>query len=1203
MNDVEVLLKDIGKNRSLEAVCQLLNRMGYSTDPVHYEPEELGLSPKVAGLVRETQRLYLNGDFAIYFFRTDSLRRAKIRPIVECLHRKVSQHALHIFTLDFSELAFVSPQVLWNQDKARSKLRLRILQVDTSNPTRTDLDVLSEIRIVHDEAPASAWRKHLEAFQVEKVTKKFFEEYKDHFWKLVSALKKDRNLVNHIIASVGQEKADKELESFAQILLGRLIFIYFLQRKGWLPKTFLRNLFFSSSFSGSAYKDYLAPLFYEAFNKPDKDRQLPAHLSEEFKIIPYLNGGLFEKKIYEPDDLDVSAEIIREILKFLDSYNFTVQEDTPLNVEVGLDPELLGMVFEKMIPEARRHGTGTYYTPRQVVHFMCREALKEYLASFTQESDIKRHQILDLIENEGEEATKSLTQGQALELEALLKEAKILDPAVGSGAFVVGMAEEIARLRKLLARVRGEEVDPRTLKKEIIEENLYGVDIEPEAVEIARLRLWFTLMIDMEKPEPLPNLDYKMMVGNSLVEPWDFIDREDLKKLLTKDQLFLRDDESAKRISNLKRRLYNERSPERRKKLREQIEEAERGMVKGIVDYMIKEYEKALQDESLSSSKVAEIENKINGLKILLKSGVFTYYTHFSEVFGRGSEKGGFDIVIANPPYVCTREVSKLDYRPYLENRYGFVDDLYVHFTFKAFELLRPGGIAAMITSDTYLTLNTKERMRRLLQDKHLLYLALTPKAFEAAVNTAIFVAKNETLESYDFLWLDGRDLSGLRAADDLANQEDIDIFEGIIEHREYDSAHRVRVGNRELRVDYKSDDPLFQYRVPIDLYKNAVGRAFFTPNTLNLHLYKKFMGKVVFLQNEWGKALQSSKHFKKYKDAILAYLETLKPGDITLLGLAAEGGQGLATADNGRFLAVLEGTPEAEKIKARRAQFIERWLKDPKFSEEVSALIKKGVDYAEVIDEMRKRHSDEEMGLPRTFIYKIVPLEKTFDVEQHLGGIKEPAEREKKREEIIFKGLSGERIWVKFLSRVEEPYFQCPEEFIMWDKETVRWIYEHSGKKGNKMPTIRNPDLFFESVFIISSQTKGAIEVCFSDPCIWGISIAIFKGLGPSTSEKYLAATIASSLLNYTIKTFLNNATYSVNDLRLLPIIIPTEEQKKRIEELVDKAIEIQKKRCAALDGSEKDRLWKELELIQQEINREVEKIYGVDMSLEGKK
>src|SRR3989338_8455097 len=356
-------------------------------------------------------------------------------------------------------------------------------------------------------------------FDVEVVTKEFFTNYKKLFDSLQKFLEKDHAFTKFA------EKNSIDIDSFAKKILGQIVFCYFLQKKGWLgakkgadinkgDKDFMRTLFTrSAEKKENFYNEYLEPLFYDSLNAAPEE---PGDFYRDYfdSQIPFLNGGLFEplenydwKKsfLHIPDTL-FSNKQGTGILDIFDLYNFTVYEDDPVDREVSVDPEMLGKVFENLLPENLRKGQGAYYTPREIVHYMCQESLINHL---TTETDTDEKNIRKLITAKEHLFTSDeglvFSPAEAEKLDNALADIKICDPACGSGAFLVGILHEIVIARRVLNPKKHE----YRIKKEAIQNSIYGVDIDPGAVEIAKLRLWLSLVVDYELKdiEPLPNLD------------------------------------------------------------------------------------------------------------------------------------------------------------------------------------------------------------------------------------------------------------------------------------------------------------------------------------------------------------------------------------------------------------------------------------------------------------------------------------------------------------------------------------------------------------------------------------------------------------------------------------------------------------------------------------------------------------------------
>jgi adenine-specific DNA-methyltransferase len=472
----------------------------------------------------------------LFVLRDHTQKSALIRGIAQTWTRRFLGDHLLVFAVQnqtgqggFEQLTFVNTRRLGTGAEVRIKLHKLI--VDRRSPTRHDLDTLN--RIVQPPGGLSAtqlYEVQCEAFNVERITDAFYREYTLRFRAAQQRIKQD----NPAIAAFSDAT---RLHTFTQRLFGRLMFLYFLQKKGALNGN---HQFIKSWYEESVrreenfYAHVLEPLFFETLNRPRKEAQ------SRFGRVPYLNGGLFA-----PDEDDLVGEVFladdlfdtrhpEGLLYFLENHNFTIEEDTPLEVEVALDPEMLGKVFENLLEEAERGQSGTFYTPRPVVAFMCREALASYLTRATGLEGERLGWLLDEAET-GEPAqgddgqprldNHTLPRNLREQIDRALEQVRVLDPAVGSGAFPLGMLALLVGVRRALYRVAGVSIEQQTplvegWKRNFIRDCLYGVDIKREAIEIARLRLWLSLVVDADpfEMEPLPNLDFKLMAGDSLIE-------------------------------------------------------------------------------------------------------------------------------------------------------------------------------------------------------------------------------------------------------------------------------------------------------------------------------------------------------------------------------------------------------------------------------------------------------------------------------------------------------------------------------------------------------------------------------------------------------------------------------------------------------------------------------------------------------------
>ncbi|MBX3295014.1 MAG: hypothetical protein KF762_04830 [Acidobacteria bacterium] len=345
----------------------------------------------------------------------------------------------------------------------------------------------------------------INTFSVEKVNKDFFREYKRVFDGFTAEVR-------------DQFALEEDAKLFVQRLLNRLMFLYFIQKKGWMKfrgsENYLRSIFDTAiEKKENFYRDRLYYVFFYGLSNHAEAKEIHNHkrLESLRGDVPYLNGGLFEPEKDGTDEkgkIAISNERFGELLELFESFNFTVDESTPFEVQVAVDPEMLGKVFEELV--TGRHESGSYYTPRTVVSFMCREALKHALAGCDTPEAIAK--LVD--ESDG----KDVKNPQ--DILNRLRSIRACDPACGSGAYLLGMLQEMLHIREALFAAAAIAKDAQyEWKREIIENSIYGVDMDRFATQIASLRLWLSLAIESDEPKPLPNLKYKIGCGDSLLAP------------------------------------------------------------------------------------------------------------------------------------------------------------------------------------------------------------------------------------------------------------------------------------------------------------------------------------------------------------------------------------------------------------------------------------------------------------------------------------------------------------------------------------------------------------------------------------------------------------------------------------------------------------------------------------------------------------
>lgn len=451
------------------------------------------------------------GEFKIILCHIKRLLKGDEREIFNQVASRYP-HALLIFTdLDFSDWHFTNLKyVEEKKPKLKRKTRpFRRIVVGKTERLRTAAERIAMLEVSGSDSPLVIHRNCDRAFDVQEVTREFYQDFV-HYYKLFRDEVKKRN-------KIAQEQAD----SFTQDIFNRLFFLYYIQKKRFISENpyYLYDNFKSYLKSkANYYQEFLIPIF--------KKLSIP----HQFDNIPFLNGGLFEYEACE-EDISISNETFEVVFcDLLERYNFTVREDTELEQEVAIDPEMMGTIFEQLIlgleskefkdiPDPRR-STGSYYTPKFIVAFMVKQSLLNYLSADNTNKTYLRRLVFNL-------DVGSFAQDKLKGIKKALARIKIVDPGVGSGAFAVGillkMVEIIEAIDSKIDPERIEQKDYRyRLKRQIIENNIYGVDIQERAVNLANLRLWLSLIVDLNVEEikdipPLPNLDFHIIEGDSLV--------------------------------------------------------------------------------------------------------------------------------------------------------------------------------------------------------------------------------------------------------------------------------------------------------------------------------------------------------------------------------------------------------------------------------------------------------------------------------------------------------------------------------------------------------------------------------------------------------------------------------------------------------------------------------------------------------------
>ena len=697
-----------------------------------------------------------HGQFFVHYVQVPDERMPSWERQVVTRVLKAEPHGLFVFTNPSHSLwHFVHVRY---DEQAERRRQLRRFVVDRSDPRegerlRTTAERLSKLAIAPGEQLNAVQLQERcdDAFRISEISRAFLKKFVGVVTGLTKAL-----------ADANPKLLETQAEALhqAQLLMDRLVFLYFVQKKDWLnaEKDYLYTRFQQrwrdSHTNDTFYREHLLPLF-RALSHRDAPR--PAADNGKPEAIPFLNGGLFDLPLAHgtanpPTDerIRVPNEALYPVFEdFLEAYNFTVTEDTPLDVEVAVNPEVIGTIFETFVLTAdnepdtnapdRRKATGSYYTPRVVVHFICRAVLRRYLA---EQTGVDEQAVKKLFESDPPE---QLDDAKVTELRGLLSEAdarhlraavlklRACDPAVGSGAFLVGLFQEMVKLVSLLdVRLEGQDAIRRrnyayALKKRIIESCLYGVDIQDQAIRICELRLWLSLVVDyqvdtalplherMRQVEPLPNLTFRVRMGDSLL-----------------DQLFgtgwdvsaSRHEDLMGRIRDLKRTYFGFESPEGKRELERQVLDLQLQLLERILNAQRQEIGATLPMAGLSSAKqtkeVKQIKERLAAIDALLAKcrskrgelgqtrkgdeerrfdtlrkdlGVsFAWALDFAEVFdpkpGNGEQRQpGFDVIVGNPPFPTARN-------PAMRERYR---DRWHTSCYKKYHLLAPFVEVALV--------------------------------------------------------------------------------------------------------------------------------------------------------------------------------------------------------------------------------------------------------------------------------------------------------------------------------------------------------------------------------------------------------------------------------------------------------------------------------------------------------------------------
>lgn len=1140
-------------------------------------------------------------DLDIYEFRTKSKRDPKVtltREVVSCMNKYSSnQNAIVAFYSNESHhwrLSLITTDFIIENGKVKK---------EHSNPRRFSFKLGKDCKKHTPESmlskPVTSLKDLKSRFDIEVVTKEFYNElFAWYTWACenVTFPKGDTTKDKNNKFNVKQTKDNNELNLIR--LITRLMFVWFIKQKGLVPSWIFDQAELNkvlvefnpeSKKEGNYYNAILQNLFFATLNKKIEERAFAddknvlynkqfgvknyyrddnkntffaesyEKIIERFKPVPFLNGGLFEclDKLVDDKESKKNIEVFTDgfsrekewmafipnilfwhkedgvhegLIPLLNRYNFTVEENSPTDVQVALDPELLGKVFENLLgtynpetSETARKDSGSFYTPRQIVSFMIDESIKNYLSKSVK--SISNDDLQNLFDDsidyyENDNKTRIIDS---------LKKIKVLDPACGSGAFPMGALQRIVHLIRKCGGITQNQTAIYTLKLELIENCLYGVDIQPIAVQICKLRFFISLICEQEKTDsvkdnygfnPLPNLETKFVAANSLIG-------------IKKDEQFVQGilfpneelDKTKLKLQNERHRHFTAPTAEAKAECRKHDKELREKLA--VI----------LQKDQMYDNEDAKQLASWNPYDQNAVSSFFDAEWMFNIT-------NGFDIVIGNPPYISTKGVSSEDKKKY-ETEFGFSDDTYNLFTFKGLELTRNNGTLTYIIPKTFWTTQTKRNMRDLILGKNIKYIFDTANPFDAVmVDTCIIQ----------------------------------------IENSKYNGTNEIAFldGTEDLKKP-KYFEPIKQ-----DVYLKTQNSVIFKPTERNLKIWNLYGEKVKDLYNTWWEKIETSKKISQNEYELQRYRESLQPGDVALLGCLTEGGQGLATANNGKYIAVRKSSKWADNILTSRPKKLAQAIEDnPKIAKELGNIdVNEYLDklseekIAKLFDDLKEKYGRDIFG--QGYIYKLIDDSEIADVDSLTEDEKTNGISTKKPYYVPYdKGDKDGNRW----------YLETPFA-IAWSKENVQFL------KTDPKARYQGYAFFFKEGFcwnlINGTRSENDLKFKYSEPCVNDVGGMTLHSYCNKISAKYIICIGNSDFASRYTETFVNfTVNFQVNDCRQIPLIIPTEKQLEDFEKLFDEAYLIKRKQysCNATNIEFEEKL----NNIQVRLNKMVNELYRI--------
>lgn len=1182
-------------------------------------------------------------------------------------------------------LAFANTERLaykqeWREGEKAGKVSM-LKDIHIKHTHRGHLSILEQLKISKSGKNAVNSFSQLyyywqSVFSISVLNKKFYEEIIKWFNKAILEIRIPSE-------AAGSEKH----KDFTVRLIARLIFIWFLKELKVVKDEILvpefnngvKNDLIKPKNSGSSYyKFILQNLFFNALNSVQHERNKTLfdvyksnynnvkELKENIFFSPYLNGGLFD---VHPNDWCKGSEVNNAFVVpdrlFLDKnaginsilshYKFTIVENTPLEEEIAVDPEMLGRIFENLLAEqsddtkeAARKNAGAFYTPRPVVSYMCQNTLLKHL-----DTEIKPENGKQIIHK--------------------MLNTTVLDPACGSGAFPMGMLEEMMQVLETvdpdgnlwvseMLKSHDEEFKEhiadfiadkqiRYVKKlGLLRNCLFGIDILDYAVEITKLRSWLSLIVEQKVDfgksnynlKPLPNLEFKFYKKNSLFRYFKgfnlnkLIDNFDNDKLLdelvnleneyfiTKSSKHGNKEEIKRKIVRLLERLVDSQS----NKIQKDYNSA-RENVNYLVSSMASDRDigRAKKKAKTLSKELAELAVFRNTIK-----DYFIERVVFPGIFNKKNPNPGFDIVIGNPPYVNTKQINSMGLSKKLTEEYGYTDDLYNHFTIRGLELVKSSGLLSYITSDTFLTLQSKKNMRKeflgiplitktgeglfanekkILPECKVIEIINTPKAFAALVDTAIFtIKKEEAPENAEIIYVDLRkpnaksfEISEEQWQQIKASKENISGWERILDHTF--SALGYKQANWLLshtcdgdKVFKDQNSSLLKFKLSFEPFRKAINYAIFSPTPYNCQILEKLIKPSRAVYDKRWESILTSRSIRQNKKELLKYMSSLNVGDYTIAGLITDSAHGLTTGDNGRFVGVLKSSEFAQKVEENRVKkLFEAMQKEPKILtthfnghgfntlEELNLFMTQITEHEtrKIFDSIKDEYGARIFG--KGLIYRIINDEELADVENISKT--EMQEGINSNNEVFVPYEKGDKHGNRW-------FLNTPFR-LNWSRKGIKLMKSLSGNRWD------GSDFFFRIGFCMNNvlnpnseylktrlKTKSVNDVA---------SMSMYDEYG--IGDFYFIVLFNSYLYFKMFREFFNGTVnIQINDLKKIPVKIPSDTELSSFKAKFDECLAIQKKYFNGdIEKADARKLLKPIEL---EIDDMVNKLYGIKAEAE---